>query len=141
MFTNRRGLVGGLLAVTIGTLGALVPVSAPAQAADVDCHARMNSTSRYPNAYGGARYESHNGGREFEINLHGIAKLSGKTVRVRVHGDLIGRMTVSRSGYAHLYRRSGAPTMQAGNTVRVINPSGNLVSYGTLRNMHHNGMM
>jgi len=114
-----------------------VPVAAPAQAAEVDCSARMNATSNYPNARGGARYESHSGSREFEIHIAGIQKLAGKRVVVRAHGALVGRMRVSQHGRAHLDRHAGVPSMRAGDRIRVRTKSGTLVTFGTLRNRHH----
>lgn len=136
--THKRHRLLNFLATTgIATTMALVLTSAPAQAAytGTHLHARMSSTSAYPHCYGGARYESHSGWREFEINLHGIRSLSGKTVIVRVHGAFVGRMRVHADGYAHLYRNSGVPTMAADNIVRVRTKSGTLVSSGRLHRM------
>jgi hypothetical protein len=145
MMNNRSRLAGGLLALGLGTAGALAPTAAPAQTTlDTELHARMVSTANFPHAYGGARYESHHGWREFEINLNGIKKLAGKTVTVRVHGTIVGQMHVSQYGHAHLYRHNGLPSMTAGNAIRVRTKSGTLVSRGTFRGMHHHhgdGMM
>jgi hypothetical protein len=128
----RRHL--SLLAVGSLTAAGLTTglVAAPAQAAEVDLAARMHSTNAYPNAHGHAEYESDNDGREFEISLAGVRRLAGHRVTVRVHGDIVGRMTVNQYGRAHLERNSGVPRMTAGNVVRVRTASGKLVSYGTL---------
>ena len=40
-----------------------------------------------------------------------------------------------------LAQRAGLPAMGAGDRVRVRTKSDTLVSYGTLRNMHHHHMM
>jgi hypothetical protein len=131
MFIDRRRITGGLLAA--GFSGALlVPLAAPAQAAEVDLDAQMQSTAAFPNARGHAEYESDSSGREFEISIAGVRALAGATVVVRVHGDLVGRMTVSSLGQAHLDRHSGVPSMQAGDVVRVRTGGGRLVTYGTL---------
>ena len=141
MQLQRSRIAGALLAVSTGAATALVPVAAPAQAAGVDCYAHMNASAAYPNAHGGARYESHTDGREFEIHVGGIQKLAGERLVVRVHGDPVGRMRVSQYGRAHLYRHSGVPSMQSGDRIRVRSKSGALVTFGTLRNMHHRHMM
>lgn len=141
MTATHRRLAGLLTAVALATTAALVPASASAQAAytGTHLHARMSSTSTYPHCYGGVWYESHHGWREFEITLHGISGLNGKRLTVRVHGDVVGQMLV-HSGYAHMDRHTGLPTMAAGNWVRVRTGSGTLVSAGQLRSMHHHMM-
>ena len=141
MQMNRSRLAGGLVALGLGATGAIVTGPASAQAADIEIFAHMRPTSSYPNAHGGARYESHPGWREFEINVRGIQKLAGKTVTVRVHGTFVGRTRVSPHGRAHLHKQSGLPSMAAGDAVRVRNKSGTLVSRGKFRSMHHHGMM
>jgi hypothetical protein len=140
MQMQRSRIAGVLLAVSTGAATALVPVAAPAQAAGVDCYAHMNASAAYPNAHGGARYESHTDWREFEIHVAGIKKLAGKRLVVRAHGALVGRMRVSPYGRAHLYRHSDVPSMQSGDRIRVRTKSGTLVTSGTLRNMHHHMM-
>lgn len=128
---TKRGIRGSLLAA--GCAGALlVPLAAPAQAAEVDLDARMHSTAAFPNAGGFAEYESDRSGREFEVFLSGVRSLHGKRLAVRVHGALVGRMTVGAGGRAHLDRHSGVPTMSAGDVVRVRTPGGVLVSSGQL---------
>jgi hypothetical protein len=140
MATIRGRVAGMLLAVLALTAGLLV-TTAPAQAVDVDLHARMHATAAYPNAHGGAWYEGHHGSREFGIGISGIKKLAGKRVTVTVHGSFVGRMWVSRYGTAHLYRHSGVPRCSGGDVVRVKTRSGKLVSYGTLRHRYHHHMM
>ena len=146
MTRTHSRLVGFLAAVALAATTALAPVAAPAQSAQgaqfrgTHLHARMAASSAYPHCYGGAWYGSGRGWREFEVNLHGIDGLNGKTVTVRVHGTRVGSMQVHH-GYAHLYRHRGLPTMSAGNWVKVRNGSGALVSSGKLRRMHHHGMM
>ena len=141
MQMRRSQIAGALLAVGTGAATVLVPVAAPAQAAEVDCYAHMNSTTAYPNAHGGTRYESHTDWREFEIHVAGIQNLAGKRLVVRAHGALVGRMRVSQYGRAHLYRHTGVPSMQGGDRIRVRTKAGTLVTSGTLRNMHHRHMM
>ncbi len=94
--------------------------------------AQTHSTSPYPTARGHAEYESDNGGREFEVSLTGLRTLYGHRVTVRVHGNVVGTITVNRYGRAHLERHSGVPTTDAGNLVRVRTASGTLVTYGTM---------
>lgn len=129
MFINRKRLAGGLVAV--GTTGALlVPVTAPAQAVEVDLTARMHPTAAFPNARGHAEYEAEHGDREFELSIAGVRALHGKRVIVRVHGTFVGSMVVSQYGRAHLDRHTTV-RMSVGNVVRVRTGSGRLVTYGT----------
>ena len=131
MFMDRRSITGSLLAA--GCAGALlVPLGAPAQAAEVDLEARMHSTAAFLNARGHADYESDSHGREFEISIAGVRALAGTRVIVRVHGDFVGRMTVGSRGRAHLDLHSGVPSMTAGHVVRVRTAAGRLVTYGAL---------
>lgn len=142
MAIKRSRLAGVLLAASTIAAGVVTPVAtAPAQAAGTYCHARMHPTAAYPNAYGGAWYESHTGWREFSIHVRGIRSLAGKRLVVRVHGTFVGRMRVSQYGRAHLYRRTGLPRMQSGDMVRVRTSWGTLVSYGRLHTMRHHMMM
>ena len=130
MFATRSRVAGGLLALgTAGTV--LVPLAAPAQAARVDLEAFMRPAAAFPHAHGQADFEAEHGARHFEIELHGVARLHGKLVTVRVHGTFVGRMRVSAQGQAHLDRHSGVPRMSAGDVVRVRTGSGRLVSQGT----------
>lgn len=92
----------------------------------------MHATTHFPNVRGRVEYESDSFGREFEISIAGLRSLAGKRVIVRVHGTLVGRMTVGTLGRAHLERHSGVPRMTAGDVVRVRTPEGRLVTYGTL---------
>ena len=131
MFKTSRSITGGLLSA--GFTGALlVPLAAPAQAAEVDLEARMHSTAAFPRAGGFAEYESERSGREFDIFISGVPGLHGKRLTVRVHGAFVGRMRVGPGGRAHLDRHSGVPRMRVGNVVRVRTPGGRLVSSGTL---------
>ncbi|MGZ4493700.1 MAG: hypothetical protein ACXVWU_03270 [Nocardioides sp.] len=130
MSVNRDRIAGGLLAA--GTSAALlVPMAAPAQAVEVELEARMHATAAFPHARGHAEYESDSHGREFEISVAGVRALAGRRLIVRVHGDVVGRMTVNHDGRAHLDRH-GVPRMAAGNVVRVRTGSGRLVTYGVL---------
>lgn len=138
--TISRGRVAGMLLAVLVLIAAPLVTTAPAHAADVDLHARMHATARYPNAHGGGWYEGHHGSREFGINISGIKKLAGKRVTVTVHGSFVGRMSVSRHGTAHLYRHARVPRCSGGDMVRVKTRSGKLVSYGSLRHRHHHMM-
>jgi len=130
MSVTRSRVAGGLLA--LGIAGAvLVPLASPAQAARVDLEAFMRPTAAFSHAHGQAGYEAEHGTRHFELELHGVARLHGKLVAVRVHGTFVGRMRVSAQGEAHLDRRSGVPRMSVGDVVRVRTGSGRLVSQGT----------
>jgi hypothetical protein len=131
MFMGRRTITGSLL-TTGFAVALLVPLTARAQAAEVDLEARMHSTAAFPNARGHAEYESESDGREFEISIAGVRALAGRHVIVRVHGDFVGRMTVGSLGRAHLDVHSGVPTMGAGDVVGVRTGAGRLVAYGTL---------
>lgn len=106
--------------------------AAPAQAAEAELDATMHTTATQPNVRGHAEYDNEASGREFEISLAGIKGLNGHRVIVRVHGDLVGKMTVNQQGRAHLDKHSGVPSMAAGNVVRVRTGSGALVTYGSL---------
>jgi hypothetical protein len=131
MFTDGRRIRGGLLAA--GCAGALlVPLAVPAQAAEIDLEARMHSTTAFPNARGHAEFENENSGNEFEISIAGVRALAGTRVVVRVHGDVVGRMTVGTLGRAHMDKHSGVPGMTAGDVLRVRTGAGRLVTYGTL---------
>jgi hypothetical protein len=131
MSTDGRGISGGLL--TAALAGALlIPLAVPAQAAEIDLEAQMHSTTAFPNARGHAEFENENTGNEFEISIAGVRALAGTRVSVRVHGDLVGRMTVGPLGRAHMDKHSGVPSMTAGNVVRVRTGAGRLVTSGTL---------
>ena len=56
----------------------------------------MHSTSAFPNARWHAEYEADDGGREFQIDLAGVRVLAGHRVTVRVHRDIIAKMTVNK---------------------------------------------
>ena len=130
MLVTRSRVAGGLL--TVGTVGAvLVPLASPAQAARVDLEAFMRPTMAFPHAHGQADFEAEHGARHFEIELHGVPRLHGKLVTVRVHGTFVGRMRVGAQGQAHLDKRSGVPRMSVGDVVGVRTGSGRLVSRGT----------
>jgi hypothetical protein len=128
--TQHRLLVALLAAGTSGFL--VVPMAAPAQAAEVDLETQMHSTAAFPAAGGYAEYESERSGREFEIFISGVRSLHGKRLTVRVHGTFVGKMRVGPGGRAHMDRHSGVPKMSARNVARVRTPGGRLVSSGTL---------
>jgi hypothetical protein len=131
MFATRSRVAGGLLAVgTAGTV--LVPLAAPAQAAETHLAAGMTRTAAFPHARGHADYEAEHGLQHFDVELHGVGRLHGKLLTVRVHGTFVGRMRVSAEGEARLERSSGLPRMSAGDAVRVRTQGGQLVSRGTL---------
>ena len=130
MLSTRSRVAVSLFAV--GATGALlIPMAVPAQAAGADLEGPMVGSAAFPGAHGKADYEAEHGTRHFDIELH-VARLHNKLVTVRVHGTLVGRMRTDSHGYAHLDKRSGVPTMAAGNMVRVRTTSGRLVSHGTL---------
>lgn len=110
-----------------------LPAAAPAQAANVDLEAHMRPTAAFPRVRGHAEFDQEGTFREFEISIHHARRLAGRTVKVRVHGDLVGRMRVHSDGFAHLDRHVGVPTMSTGDVVRVRTRSGRLISRGTLR--------
>jgi hypothetical protein len=135
MLIDGLTIAGALLGAGLaGTL--LVPLAAPAQAVEVDLEARMQSTAAFTHARGHAEYESDSSGREFEITVAGVRGLSGHRLTVRVQGDLVGRMTVSSAGRAHLHEHSGVPGMAADDVVRVRTASDRLVTHGTLHPDH-----
>ena len=127
MFLTRHRITGGLIG--LGTVGALLATTVPAQAADVEFAARLQPTTSYHQARGHADYEADHDGREFEIQLAGVRSLHGQRLTVRVHGAFVGSMVVNRYGRAHLERHT-AVRVRAGNVVRVRTHSGTLVSYG-----------
>lgn len=120
--------------IATGAAGALVlSLAAPAQAAATDLETRMQPTTAAPQTRGHAEYEVDDDGRTFEISVTVGRRLAGARLVVRVHGDLVGSMTVRPSLGAHLERHRGVPAMTAGDVVRVRTGSGRLVASGTLR--------
>ena len=140
MRTIHRRLVGALLTVLIAAVTVIAPSGATQAAMMGDLNARMHPTSAYPDAHGGAWYEGHRGWREFSIHVRGIQGLAGNRVTVSVHGAFVGRMRVSSSGAAHLYRRHGMPRCGRGDMIRVRTAGGNLMTSGRLRHRHHHMM-
>jgi hypothetical protein len=131
MSRDYQRVIGSLLAAGfVGVL--LVPLAAPAQAAETDLDAQMHSTMAFPNAHGQAEYESQSTARDFEITIAGVRALAGDRVVVRVHGEFVGGMTVGQFGRAHLARHSGVPSMTIGDVVGVRTAGGRLVTYGAL---------
>ena len=138
--TVIRSRIAGTLLAILALAAAVLVTPDPAQAADVELHARMHATAVYPNAHGGAWYEAHQGWREFGFNVRGLKKLSGKQVTLTVHGTIIGTMRVSQYGTAHLHRHTGIPLCSAGDAVAVTTSAGKLIAYGTLRHRRHHMM-
>lgn len=124
------------LAATGLTAAALtVAASVPAQAATgQDLDARLRATAAQPAAHGHAEYDVDRTGREIEVRVLGLKGLAGQRLTVRVHGDLVGNLTVNRYGSAHLDHETGVPAMSAGQVIKVRTSSGTLVSRGRL---HH----
>ncbi|HET8604399.1 MAG TPA: hypothetical protein VFM09_10750 [Marmoricola sp.] len=131
---RTRSRLAKLLA-TAGAVAVVGVTAAPAQASEVELHARMHPTAAYPSARGSASYEADHEGTEFELHLAGIGKLAGKRVTVRVHGSFVGRMRVTAAGTASLHRRGG-PTCGRGDAVRVRTGAGTLVSSGRFVSEH-----
>ena len=141
MFTSRHRIAVAVLAVLAVAASLLAPTaSATSEAAQRrgELHARLHGSSAFPHARGGAEVHSWNGGRELDLGLRGVSRLNGKTVRVYVHGDFVGKMRV-RSGHAHLHRRAGIPVVRRGSSVGVRTTAGTLVARGTFRRdcCHH----
>ncbi len=131
-------LAGALLAAATAA-GMLSAGAAPAQAAPAHqammmgrhLEAGLHGSRAYPRAGGHAEYASGYRYRHLDVRVWNIRRLAGRTLVVYVHGTWAGRMTVSRYGYAHMYRDRGVPRCQAGQSVRVRTRSGTLVVSGT----------
>jgi hypothetical protein len=129
--TVRRVAMVAIAGLTAG--GLAVAAGVPAQAAVArDLDARMRATPTQPQAHGHAELDADRTGREFEVRVAGLKGLAGHRLTVRVHGDVVGKMTVRRTGRAHLDRKAGVPAMSAGDVVKVRTSSGTVVSRGTL---------
>jgi len=130
VFAHRSRVAGGLL--VLGTTGAvLVPLAAPAQAAETHLETALRRTTAFPHAHGHADFEAEHGLQHFDVELHGVRRLHGRLLTVRVHGAFVGRMRVDAEGEARLEKSSGLPHMSAGDVVRVRTASGRLVSRGS----------
>ena len=147
MSMNRIRIAGGLLAATVVGAGLAAPVAASAAppaptvmccSRGVELGARLDPSSAFPRAHGWARYESHPGWREFEVQVWNMRSLAGKRVTVRVHGTFVGTMRVGPWGGAHMFRRGGLPSMGAGDVVRVRTGFGKIVVAGQF---HRHRMM
>ncbi|QNN54617.1 hypothetical protein [Nocardioides mesophilus] len=140
--TTRSRIAGAALALATATTGLLALPGQAAQASgERELDTALHSTRAYPRAAGHAEYESGGGHRELSVHLRGVRALAGKTVRVSVHGDFVGRMRVSQYGRAHLERHSGVPRCFAGTRVKVTR-SGTVVAYGRFhRERHHDDDM
>jgi hypothetical protein len=134
---NSRGRAAAGVALTAGLL------VAPQTALAVD-HGHMHNGSAqlraakgFPNAHGPvayhADYDSHHADMdsEFHLVLRGVKKLSGKRVRVFVHGELMGRARVNDDGRARFHQHQGLGDMHDGWGIRVRTPSGKLVARGS----------
>lgn len=94
-------------------------------------HLEAGLRGGYPHAAGHADYQSGWRSRHLEVRVWNIRRLAGARLVVYVHGTRAGRMTVSRSGYAHLDLARGVPACGAGQPVRVRTAKGALVASGT----------
>jgi len=109
------------------------PAAVPARAAMGMMHLEAGLRGGYPHAAGHAGYQSGYRYRHLDLGVWNIRQLAGRTLVVYVHGTRAGTMTVSRYGYAHLYRSAGVPSCQPGQPVRVRTQNGTLVASGTMR--------
>ena len=143
---SRIRIAGGLLAATVVGAGLAAPAAASAAppAPSVTCcsrgvelGARLNPSSAFPRAHGWARYESHRGWREFEMQVWNVRSLAGKRLTVRVRGTVVGTMRVRSWGGAHMLLHRGLPSMSAGDLLRVRTGSGALVVSGQFHRHHH----
>jgi hypothetical protein len=148
MMIKRRLAAGLLAAATAGTLAVAVPAAqaAPAAARPAPAaamapaamgmmHLEAALRGGYPHAAGHADYQSGYGYRYLDVQVWNIRRLAGSRLVVYVHGTRAGTMTVSRSGYAHLYLGRGVPACQAGQPVRVRTAKGALIASGTFYRM------
>ena len=130
--TFKRGIAGAFVAAT-STAALVLPAASPAQAAEIDLEAHLGPTAAFTHVHGEAEFEQQGSLREFNISIHRVRKLAGRTVVVRVHGTFVGRMRVHADGFAHMDRHAGVPGMSAGDVVRVRTKAGKLVTRGALR--------
>ena len=145
----RRRLAGALVAAATaaGLLSAGIAPAAQAAPAAVRApavqaqaamgmmglHAGLYGGRAYPHGAGHAGYQSGYRYRHLDVGVWNIRQLAGHRLVVYVHGTRAGTITVSRSGYAHLYRSTGVPRCQPGQPVRVRTQNGTLVASGTMR--------
>ena len=130
-----KRLMGALAAML--TTGVVAFGTLPAQAAvqKVELTAVLHGSQAFPHATGSAKFESGNRGRELTVTVSHIARLAGRHLTVFVHGARAGRMTVSRTGVAHMHRH-GVPACTAGQTIRIRTGTGALVASGIFRRHH-----
>lgn len=115
---------------------ASILTSAPAQATaldNVELHAGLHHSAAFPRAHGRSEYDQEGAKRELDVTVR-VARLAGRSVTVRVHGTLVGRVHVSAGGVAHREWKTEhgdrVPTVSAGDVLRVTAPSGRLVVSG-----------
>ncbi len=129
--TVKSAIAGAVAAVT--SAATLVLPMPPAGAAELDLEAQMRPTVAFPRVHGHAEFDQEGSSREFEISIHHVRRLAGRSVIVRVHGTFVGRMRVHTDGFAHLDHHAGVPHMSSGDRVRVRTTAGQLVTRGVLR--------
>jgi hypothetical protein len=127
-----RWVVASIAAAVLG-LAVMVPV---ALAAEVDLHAHLSGSTAFPRATGFSSYERGDGGREVEVTVRNVGRLTGTRVTFFVAGQRIGTVVVSSAGTAHINREAEhgqfVPFASAGDRVSVKRTSnGHLVARGT----------
>jgi hypothetical protein len=106
---------------------------------------RLHAAIGFLNAGGRVEWHSNRDTRhaaadqELHLVLHGVPKLDGKRLRVRVNGHLVGRDQVNDSGRARLHRHDGMHTMHDGWRIRVRTSSGALVTSTRFHHDDHHG--
>src|SRR5512146_3509285 len=113
---------GGLLSAAAVPAAQAAPAAAPAAVAARPAMGMMYLEAGLAGGYhaaGHAGYQSGHGYRHLDVQVWTLRRLAGSRLVVYVHGARAGTMTVSRSGYAHLYLARGVMPCQAGQPVRV----------------------
>ena len=117
---------------TAAFIGVVLP--GPVAAAEVDLAASLNGSSSYSAASGRSEYESDSNGRDVEVTVTHISRLSGKRVTVVVGGHTVGTMLVSSTGRAHrewdTEHGQFVPVTSVGDRVKVRTAGGVLVASG-----------
>lgn len=133
-FARSSKLVGAAVAAAI----MLVPAAAVAAEPTVNWQINLTHGAEFPQATGGAQYQSQPGQRELQVEVERIASLKGKTVSVCVNNAEIGTAKVSARGIAQLSRNTElhqtVPVISHGSAVSVTTGArctGKLVASGT----------
>lgn len=130
----RHAAIALASATTMTVASMWAPATSSASVlANVELHAFLHPGTAFPRAHGHSEYDQEGAKRELDVTVR-VPRLAGRSVSVRVHGTLVGRVPVSAGGVAHreweTEHGDGVPTVSAGDVMRVTAPSGRLVVSG-----------